>query len=94
MRRYENTKIIRPMLDGKPGARVYGQSLPPTYAPDPRDTYFYAKSSDRLDLLANEFYGDVTLWPIIATANNLGKGTFAITAGKLIRIPYKRDFKF
>ena len=42
---------------------------------------------DRLDLLANKFYGTPRLWWIIAQANNIGDGTFTIKAGTKLRIP-------
>jgi nucleoid-associated protein YgaU len=46
-----------------------------------------------LDLLANQFYGDVTAWPIIATANNIGLGTLNIESGKQLRIPDPNKFR-
>ena len=87
MNRYKNTSILRNRQNGALSAPYYGQtrySVPPATA---NDIYFYSREGDRLDSMANEFYKDVTLWWVIATANNLGKGSFAIPAGKLIRIP-------
>lgn len=52
------------------------------------DIYLYGKFQMRLDKLAFDYYGDVTLWPIIARANRLGKGTLMVPPGKRIRIPY------
>lgn len=52
-----------------------------------QDIYIFSRTDDRLDLLAAEFYQDARLWWIIADANNLGKGTFAIPAGLQLRIP-------
>ena len=92
--RYENTKTANTYNTSLQTKLVYTQTIIPTYDRNEKDIYFYSRSGDRLDLLANEFYNDVTLWPVIASANNLGKGTLSIPAGKLIRIPYKRDFKF
>jgi nucleoid-associated protein YgaU len=57
--------------------------------------------------LAYQYYEDQSLWWVIAKANNLGKGTWYITPGTLIRIPkisssfdilselqvYQRDFR-
>jgi nucleoid-associated protein YgaU len=94
MNRYKNTKIRRDIANGKLTSQYYSQSIPASYPRDSRDTYFYSREGDRLDSLANEFYKDVTLWPVIASANNLGKGTLAIPAGKLIRIPYNREFTY
>lgn len=92
MNRYNKARITRNIENGALSDRVYQQTIIPSFERDERDTYFYARESDRLDLLANEFYGDVTLWWVIASANNLGKGTFSIPPGKLIRIPFNRNF--
>lgn len=92
MDRYTNTKLYRRVKNGILEAPHHGQTITPVYDPDVRDTYFYSRDGDRLDSLANEFYRDVTLWWVIASANNLGKGTFAVPAGKLMRIPYNREF--
>lgn len=55
--------------------------------PSSEDVYIFSRSGDRLDLIAQEFYQDARLWWIIAEANNLGKGTFAVPTGLQIRIP-------
>ena len=94
MNRYKNTKIYRLEESGKLTKKIYRQSIIPDYPRDERDTYFYSRDGDRLDSIANEFYNDVTLWPVIASANNLGKGTLAVPVGILLRIPYTRNFKF
>ena len=46
-----------------------------------------ARKGDRLDLLANSYYEDPTLWWVIAQANHLGKGTLSISEPQRIRIP-------
>jgi hypothetical protein len=40
-----------------------------------------------LDSLAYEYYGDSTLWWIIAAANKLHNGKFALADGTVLRIP-------
>ena len=55
------------------------------------DVYIYSKSSQRLDILAYDYYQDQSLWWVIARANNLGKGTFNIPPGRRIRIPFPLD---
>jgi len=52
-----------------------------------QDLYMFSREGDRLDLIANEFYGDPRYWWIIAEANNLGKGSFAVPTGLQLRIP-------
>jgi nucleoid-associated protein YgaU len=56
------------------------------------DTKILSQEGDRLDLLAKEFYGDESLWFVIAKANNLGKGSFNVPAGKVIRIPFYDEY--
>ena len=51
------------------------------------DTYIVTTSVERLDKLANTFYGDATKWWVIATANGLGKGTVLVPTDSRLRIP-------
>jgi hypothetical protein len=51
------------------------------------DFYIITQSTDRLDLLSNEYYGDSKYWWVIAVANNINNGTLYIDEGKQIRIP-------
>lgn len=63
---------------------------PVIYPPIPRsinDTYIRTTPGDRLDLLANNYYGNVRYWWIIAEANGIGKGTMAIPPNQQLRIP-------
>jgi len=55
------------------------------------DLYVFSREGDRLDLLAQEFYDDPRYWWIIAEANSIGKGTFAVPAGLQLRIPRPID---
>ena len=69
------------------GRRVVRATL---YPPIPRkdtDIYVHTTPGDRLDLLAYQYYGNVNMWWLIAEANAVGKGTFTITPGTLLRIP-------
>ena len=47
--------------------------------------FFIAQQGDRLDLLAQRFYKDASLWWYIARANNLK--TMNVPAGTSLRIP-------
>jgi hypothetical protein len=51
------------------------------------DFYIITQSTDRLDLLSNQYYGDAQYWWVIAVANNINDGTLYVDAGKQIRIP-------
>ena len=49
------------------------------------DIYIIAQDGDRLDLLANQFYGNHGLWWFIGRVNNIT--TMNIPAGTSLRIP-------
>ena len=53
------------------------------------DLYIISKSTDRLDLLANDYYNDPKLWWIISKANpgKISRDSFFIDPGLQIRIP-------
>jgi len=44
---------------------------------------------DRYYKLAHKYYGDSSLWWIIASSNNLGKGTLVVPENTILRIPAK-----
>ena len=51
-----------------------------------QDKFIRAKDGDRLDTLAYNYYGDTTLWWVIAKANGV-KGKPTLTIGEILRIP-------
>ena len=59
----------------------------PKIKPTDDDLYIISEAGDRLDLLAHKYYGDQTMWWIIATANNINDATFYVEAGRQLRIP-------
>ena len=86
MKRYSNTGIKR----DKSGVRVYNTTFYPSIPIDDSDQFIYTKFGDRVDALANEYYGDVTLWWIISKANDI-KGQAGLKPGQLLRIPGQVD---
>ena len=87
MKRYDNI-ATKKNNDGKRFIK------PLIYPPIPRnanDTYVRTTPGDRLDLLANTYYGSVGYWWIIAEANGIGKGTMMIAPNLQLRIPIKLD---
>ena len=54
------------------------------------DIYVMTQEGDRFDLLANQFYGNPSLWWYIARANNVKFNN--IEAGTTIRIPASVSF--
>lgn len=81
--RYDNIQTKR---DSK-GRRYMPPVLYPNIPFSAKDIYVRTGSTDRLDLLAYQFYKNVKYWWIIAHANNLGKGSIAIQEGSQVRIP-------
>ena len=69
--------------------RYYKPLKYPEIPLDINDTYIITTSGDRLDLLAHQFYGDVRLWWIIASANMnvIKRDSFILKPGLEIRIP-------
>lgn len=81
--RYKNNKTQK-LKDGR---LVYKTKIYPNIPKSDRDIYVVTQTGDRLDTLANQFYGDSSLWWIIATANNIHDATFAVSDGTILRIP-------
>jgi|TARA_B100001778_G_C18571013_1_gene622596 hypothetical protein len=74
---------------GSIGTEYYKCNFYPEIPQDESDIWVITEFTDRLDLLANQFYGDMTLWWIIAIANPdvLNMGELTCGVGKQIRIP-------
>lgn len=67
--------------------RYLGSVIYPKIKPSNDDIYIISESSDRLDILAQKYYGDPNLWWVIATANNLNDASYSIGEGIQMRIP-------
>ena len=79
MKRYDKFKVEN--------STIFRSTVYPSIPHSENDIYIITRDSDRLDLLAGQYYEDVTLWWVIATANNIGKGTLVVPPGLQIRIP-------
>jgi hypothetical protein len=55
------------------------------------DFYVISTGGDRYDILAQQFYGDHTLWWIIASANNSERASLVVEPGIQLRIPANKD---
>ena len=80
MNRYET---IRRIIKNR--NTYYGTSDLPKVKRRDDDILLIATSGDRCDLIANQIYGDPTLWWFIATINGLKSNN--ITAGTQLRVP-------
>ena len=85
--RYANT----PLKKNKDGKRVFKPTMYPKIPIRDSDIFIYPKFGDRLDNLAQKYYGDVSLWWIIAKANNLDAAHIGLEMDKQIRIPMQTD---
>lgn len=69
------------------GKNVYRTTYYPTIPESSDDFYITVSEVDYLDSLAKKYYGDESLWWIIARANNLPGYKLSIDTSKQIRIP-------
>ena len=74
---------------GTLGTEYYRTVFYPKVEPSENDIYVQTEFGDRLDLLANQFYSDVSLYWIIAIANPnvVSLGSLTPPVGTQLRIP-------
>jgi nucleoid-associated protein YgaU len=82
--RYAYSKVIKTKETNK---QYLESTIYPRIKPNDDDLYIISEAGDRLDLLAHKYYGDQTLWWVIATANNINDATFYVQEGIQLRIP-------
>ena len=83
MSRYTTSQTLKRVAEQRKISTV----IVPVIPLSDQDTYIKTTTPDRLDKLANTFYGDATLWWIIAVSNGLGKGSLYVPENTTIRIP-------
>lgn len=81
--RYSNLLIA----SGSTGKRYYANVVYPSIPTNGDDVYIITSANDRLDLIAFDFYGDPSLWWVIASANDLNGSSLFTPAGIQLRIP-------
>jgi len=84
MNRY--TKVSRKVVDKV--SRI-GTAYLPKFKESNSDALLIATDGDRCDLLAQEYYGDSSLWWFIASINNLSSNN--IKSGTQLRIPLSSE---
>ena len=85
MNRYENATILKTEFTNRP---YFKSKMYPNIPLSEYDYYIITTVGDRLDSLAYSYYGDSTLWWIIAAANNNAtKGALFPAPGTQLRIP-------
>lgn len=63
---------------------------PPTIPAQPDDIQYQVVGSDRIDLLAQKFYGDPVFWWVIAVANDMEILPTDLKDGAILLIPSPR----
>ena len=84
--RYKFTRVKKDKVEG---LRYKSTTLYPTITRKDSDITYYTKFGDSYGSLAHRFYGDQSLWWIIAKANELTNGMIGLSSEKKIRIPTK-----
>ena len=91
MRRYGGVREIRNTNEnaGPLLTPYYKTVLYPEIPDNPNDIWVITDFGDRLDLLANQFYQDTSLYWIISIANpnKINMGSLTLPPGTQIRIP-------
>lgn len=84
MNRYKDISIIK----NPTNQRYYAENKYPRIPLSENDIWVITTSGDRFDLLASQYYGDKSLWWIIAVANeSFSQNSLYPPIGSQIRIP-------
>lgn len=82
--RYLYSKVLKTKETNK---LYFESTIYPTITPTDNDIYIISEQGDRLDILAQKYYKDSSMWWIIATANNLNNASISVQPGLQLRIP-------
>ena len=82
-RRYQTIKTEK-KISGKVG---YLPTVYPSLDLSNNDFYIIVREEDRMDLIAQDFFGDPTLWWLVASANDLPGDSMYPPLGFQLRIP-------
>lgn len=82
-----NRYLYTNIKETKSKKRYLESTIYPKIAPTDNDIYIITEMGDRLDILANKYYQNPSMWWVIATANNLNDANFYIEPGTQLRIP-------
>jgi hypothetical protein len=85
--RYSNIPTILKTGKGK----VYESVLLPNVDATDSDIVVMTVQGDRLDLLANEYYQDPSMWWVIALKNDMTEIDLSMKEGIILRIPSRNE---
>ena len=86
--RYSNTSTILSDPSNIRSIPIYVNAIYPDIPLNDNDSYVITVLGDRLDILANNFYGDTGYWWVLASANSLPGDSLFPPIGMQLRIPY------
>ena len=69
------------------GKLQYESLVLPNFEESSDDIVISISEAKRLDAIAEQFFGDPTLWWVIAVYNNLGEASLSVKDVKYLRIP-------
>ena len=84
MNRYQNIQTSR---YSDTGSVYYINNIYPDIPVTENDNYVITTLGDRFDILANNFYGDSSLWWVIPSANGIPGDSLYPEPGTQLRIP-------
>ena len=85
--RYHKMKITKSTDVETFGNQYYVNNIYPDIPVSDTDNYVITVLGDRLDLIAQDIYGDSSLWWILASANSLPGDSLVPPIGQQLRIP-------
>ena len=88
--RYHKTSLLTTTV-GTKNVAIWGVWDPIVFEDEDDDRIHMVRAVDlgRLDLLANQFYGNPNLWWVIATKNLIKNQLTDMTVGQRLRIPQR-----
>tara|TARA_Y100000361_G_C11138294_1_gene333455 strand:- start:360 stop:668 length:309 start_codon:yes stop_codon:yes gene_type:complete len=87
MNRYSDIRILK-NKEVNNGSRYYRGVKYPEISLSPNDIYVITTEGDKLDVLAQQFYGDKSLWWVLSIANiDLSQNSLFVPVGSQLRIP-------
>lgn len=77
----------QPIIDTSKRIPYYKTAILSKILPEALPFYYVAQDGDRLDIIANTFYGIPEYWWVIAKVNKIANGSIAVTGGTRLLIP-------
>lgn len=88
-KRYRKNRVF----SNENGKSYFGNQVYPDIPLSEDDYYVITTVGDRYDILAQQFYGDSSLWWIIVAANNnTSRDSLIPTPGIQLRIPANKEY--